>query len=91
MTDHIGRTDIPRLYAIGETACTGLHGANRLASNSLLECLVFGQAVAEDILSQPQMPEVNLPIGMKAGSRMPMKKSSSPITGVNCAAPCGIT
>ena len=61
MTDHIGRTDIPRLYAIGETACTGLHGANRLASNSLLECLVFGQAVAEDILSQPQMPEVNLP------------------------------
>lgn len=61
MTDHTGRTDIPRLYAIGETACTGLHGANRLASNSLLECLVFGQAVANDILEQPPMPEVTLP------------------------------
>ncbi|SNR76485.1 L-aspartate oxidase [Methylobacillus rhizosphaerae] len=61
MTDHIGRTDIPRLYAIGETACTGLHGANRLASNSLLECLVFGQAVANDIISQPRMPEITLP------------------------------
>lgn len=61
MTDHIGRTDIPRLYAIGENACTGLHGANRLASNSLLECLVFGQAVAEDIIAQPQQPEVTLP------------------------------
>ncbi|MCB5186978.1 L-aspartate oxidase [Methylobacillus caricis] len=61
MTDHIGRTDIPRLYAIGETACTGLHGANRLASNSLLECLVFGQAVARDILAQPELPVVDLP------------------------------
>lgn len=61
MTDHIGKTDLPRLYAIGETACTGLHGANRLASNSLLECMVFGQAVAEDILAQPPFAEVSLP------------------------------
>ncbi|MEO6118606.1 MAG: L-aspartate oxidase [Methylotenera sp.] len=53
MVDAKGLTDIKNLYAIGETACTGLHGANRLASNSLLECLVFGQAAAEDILSQP--------------------------------------
>ncbi|HEX5539480.1 MAG TPA: L-aspartate oxidase, partial [Methylophilaceae bacterium] len=61
MTDHIGRTDLPGLYAIGETACTGLHGANRLASNSLLECLVFGQAAARDILSQPRKAVVQLP------------------------------
>ena len=61
MTDDKGRTDINNLYAIGETACTGLHGANRLASNSLLECLVFGQAAAEDILNQPTQAITNLP------------------------------
>ncbi len=61
MTDDVGRTDINHLYAIGETACTGLHGANRLASNSLLECLVFGQAAAEDMLSQPAKPSPTLP------------------------------
>ncbi len=44
------RTDLNGLYAIGECAHTGLHGANRMASNSLLECLVFGRAAAEDIL-----------------------------------------
>ena len=61
MTDHTGRTDLAHLYAIGETACTGLHGANRLASNSLLECMVFGQAAANDILAQPPKPSVSLP------------------------------
>ena len=61
MTDDVGRTDIQHLYAIGETACTGLHGANRLASNSLLECLVFGQAAAEDILSQASTMLPTLP------------------------------
>jgi L-aspartate oxidase len=60
MTDHIGSTDLPNLYAVGETACTGLHGANRLASNSLLECLVFGNSAVEDILSRPDtlLPEL---------------------------------
>lgn len=48
-TDMAGRTNIPALYVVGETACTGLHGANRLASNSLLECVVLGRATAENI------------------------------------------
>jgi L-aspartate oxidase len=49
VVDRRGRTNLDHLYAIGETTCTGLHGANRLASNSLLECLVYGRAAAEDI------------------------------------------
>jgi L-aspartate oxidase len=52
ITDHAARTDIPGLYAVGETAYTGLHGANRMASNSLLECLVFGRRAAADIAAQ---------------------------------------
>jgi L-aspartate oxidase len=47
--DLFGRTSMEGLYALGECACTGVHGANRLASNSLLEALVFGKRAAEDI------------------------------------------
>ncbi|WP_369602802.1 L-aspartate oxidase [Hahella sp. SMD15-11] len=52
MTNLKGQTDLPYLYAVGETAFTGLHGANRMASNSILECLVFGKACAEDIAAR---------------------------------------
>jgi len=53
VTDLDGRTGVPGLYAAGECACTGVHGANRLASNSLLECLVFGRRAALASLSDP--------------------------------------
>jgi L-aspartate oxidase len=57
-TDLRGQTDLAGLYAIGEAACTGLHGANRLASNSLVECMVFARAASEDIARQsaPAVP-----------------------------------
>jgi L-aspartate oxidase len=61
VTDLAARTDLAGLYAVGETAFTGLHGANRLASNSLLECLVFSAAAAEDILAAPVYPLPHLP------------------------------
>ncbi|MDE6613804.1 MAG: FAD-binding protein, partial [Clostridia bacterium] len=48
-SDLQGRTTMPRLYAVGETCCNGVHGANRLASNSLLESLLFAKRAAEDI------------------------------------------
>lgn len=60
VTDMKGRTNIQNLYAIGETACTGLHGANRMASNSLLECIVFAKSASADIkesLHKIAMPE----------------------------------
>jgi L-aspartate oxidase len=61
VTDLAGRTDLEGLYAVGETACTGLHGANRLASNSLLECLVIGRACARFIAEQGPVAVPTLP------------------------------
>jgi L-aspartate oxidase len=61
VTDLAGATDVPGLYAVGEVACTGLHGANRLASNSLLECLVVGRACALEIAAKPRAEIPTLP------------------------------
>ncbi len=59
VVDHYGRTDLQGLYAIGETSFTGLHGANRMASNSLLECIVYAQSAAEHI--RDSLPEIPTP------------------------------
>ena len=64
VTDHHARADLANLFAVGETAYTGLHGANRMASNSLLECLVFAQLAVEDITAR--IDEISLPESVTA-------------------------
>lgn len=61
ITDQRGHTDVKGLYVAGEASCSGLHGANRLASNSLLECLVYSEAAAKDILTLAKSDLPTLP------------------------------
>jgi len=72
VTNVDGETDIAGLYAVGEAACTGLHGANRLASNSLLEALVCAQRAAEKAIAQPlQKIEMEIPLWQSGNAHNP--------------------
>ncbi len=75
VVDLHGRTTVPGLHAIGETSCTGLHGANRLASNSLTECLVWGARAAQAAVDLPAPPPVPPP---RSGSPEPLRIPDRP-------------
>jgi L-aspartate oxidase len=88
-TDLRGRTSVPGLYAAGEVARTGAQGANRLASNSLLEGLVFGRRAVEDFLDAPVPDEAWLSPAredVRPGSDVPPSAAVSPTTGAPRAA-----
>ena len=72
-TDHSGQTTIHRLFAAGEVACTGLHGANRLASNSLMESVVFSKRAADESIEQLPLLniETRIPRWNDAGTSLP--------------------
>ena len=76
VTDLWGATALPGLWAVGETACSGVHGANRLASNSLLEGMVFGARLAERIASSQ--------VGPESSGAMRVVLGDEPIDGIGC-------
>ncbi|MGN8645640.1 L-aspartate oxidase [Gracilibacillus sp. HCP3S3_G5_1] len=88
-TDLLGRTNIPRLYAIGEVACTHVHGANRLASNSLLEGMVFATRLAEYLKEQScltfyKIPERQpFPIAIRQPDLKQLRKKMTDNVGIN--------
>lgn len=80
--DTWGRTGVPGLYAVGEVAATGVHGANRLASNSLLEGLVVGRRTADRLMLDPPVPRRGAPVhdrGPAAGSGGPAAGAAAPV------------
>ena len=77
VSDANGRTNLPRLYTAGESACTGVHGANRLASNSLLEALVFAHRAAVDIKSR--LDELHVPASVPEWDYLDTVKSSEEV------------
>ncbi|GGH94295.1 L-aspartate oxidase [Arthrobacter liuii] len=82
-TDLSARTTVPGLYAAGEVACTGVQGANRLASNSLLEGLVFGRRAVEDFLSRGPSWDASrvsdAPLAVSAAGGLPLTLASAPL------------
>ncbi|RYM06636.1 L-aspartate oxidase [Sporolactobacillus sp. THM7-7] len=75
-TGHSGRTTLPGLYAIGEAACTGVHGANRIASHSLLEAITYAATMSQNIIQEEKIPvHTAVPDLRPATLRLPSKKA----------------